>query len=141
MINKISVLPKVLKTLWSPKIFCISVQRTGTTSVGQFFRQHGFRVCTWDVSHKNEWSNSWLKGDYNAIFKSKDFAVNQVFEDDPWWCNDFYKVLFHRFPQAKFVMLERDSDKWFDSMVKHSRGKTLGNTHRHAIIYLSLIHI
>ncbi|MCG8308799.1 MAG: hypothetical protein MI975_15500, partial [Cytophagales bacterium] len=117
------------------KIFCISFQRTGTTSTGQFFKDHGFKVANWNISRKYGWTESWFKGDYETIFNSKDFKKNIVFEDDPWWLLDFYKVLFHRFPKSKFVLLEREPDKWFDSMVSHSNGKSLGNTHRHAIVY------
>jgi hypothetical protein len=133
--NKIKALSGVLKSISSPKIFCISVQRTGTTSVGQFFKQHNFRVATWAVSRKNNWTLKWFKGDFDSIFRSKDFRLNQVFEDDPWWCSDFYKILFNKFPRAKFIMFERDPDSWFNSMVKHSGGKSLGNTHLHASIY------
>jgi hypothetical protein len=114
------------------------VQRTGTTSVGQFFKDHDFRVATWRVSRKNDWTVRWFKGDYESIFNSFDFKTSQVFEDDPWFCLDFYKVLFHRFPNSKFVLVERDADQWFDSMVKHSDGKTLGNTHRHSVMYQRL---
>ncbi|TXB63698.1 hypothetical protein FRY74_12570 [Vicingus serpentipes] len=117
------------------KIFCISYQRTGTTSTGQFFKDHGYKVATWGISNSNKWSLSWLKGDYEKIFKSFHFKKHQVFEDGPWWCNDFYKVLFHRFPKSKFILLERNPDKWFDSMLSHSNGKTLGNTHLHSILY------
>lgn len=117
------------------KIFCISYQRTGTTSTGQFFKDHGYKVATYGIAKHNSWTQSWLKGDYEKIFKSFHFKSHQVFEDDPWWCTDFYKVLFHRFPKAKFVLLERDADKWFSSMVSHSDEKTLGNTHTHAVIY------
>lgn len=119
----------------SAKIFCISFQRTGTTSVGKFFMDHGYKVATWSVSRRNKWTLSWFKGDYETIFNSKDFKASQVFEDDPWWCLDFYKILFHRYPKAKFVLLERDANEWYDSMIKHSNGKTLGNTHRHSFIY------
>lgn len=118
-----------------PKIFCISFQRTGTTSVGKFFEQNGFNVATYYVSKRNEWSLSWFKGDYQNIFNSIDFKSNQVFEDDPWWCMDFYKVLYHQYPNSKFILIERDSDKWFDSMVSHSDGRNLGNTYRHSKIY------
>lgn len=118
-----------------PKIFCISFQRTGTTSVGRFFADHGYQVATWPLSYKNQWSLSWFSGDHERIFQHPDFMGHQVFEDDPWWLGDFYKVLFHRFPDARFVLLERDADRWFDSMVSHSKGRTLGNTHRHANIY------
>jgi hypothetical protein len=118
-----------------PRIFCISFQRTGTTSVGRFFADHGHAVATWKVSYGNAWSLAWFTGDHERIFDHPDFLRHQVFEDDPWWLGDFYKVLFHRFPDARFVLLERDADRWFDSMVSHSKGRTLGNTHRHAHLY------
>lgn len=136
--NKVKAVPKVVRALTQPKIFCISVQRTGTTSVGEFFRQHNYRVATWGISRKNDWTVNWFKGDYEKIFDSLDFRTSQVFEDDPWFCLDFYKVLFHRFPNSKFVLVERDADKWFNSMLSHSNGKTLGNTHLHTIIYQRL---
>jgi hypothetical protein len=118
------------------KIFCVSVQRTGTTSVGEFFKHFGYKVSTWNVSYPNKWSYNWYNGDYERIFSSKDFKSHQVFEDDPWWLPGFYKVLYHRFPDSKFVLFTRDSQSWFESMKKHSGGKTLGNTRRHCKVYL-----
>ena len=117
------------------KIFCISFQRTGTTSVGQFFINHGFPVATWEVSRKNLWTRSWFDSDYEKIFDSPDFKNNVVFEDGPWACMDFYKLLYHRFPGSKFILFTRDPDKWFDSMISHSDGRTIGNTYRHSRIY------
>jgi hypothetical protein len=121
-----------------PKIFCISLQRTGTTSTGQFFREHGYPVATFAISWTNSWTFRYWAGDYESIFRSYDFKTSLVFEDDPWWLNDFYKVLYYRFPTSKFILLERDADKWFDSMVSHSKGKTLGNTHIHCAQYQRL---
>ena len=121
-----------------PKIFCISLQRTGTTSTGQFFKDHGYAVATYGVGLANAWTLHYWTGNYESIFRSYDFKTSLVFEDDPWWLNDFYKVLYHRFPDSKFILLERDADKWFDSMVSHSRGKTLGNTHIHCAQYQRL---
>jgi len=118
-----------------PKIFCISVQRTGTTSVGHFFKIHGYNVAGWDVSYKNKWTVLWNNGDFEDIFKSLDFRTNQVFEDGPWWGPEFYKFLFHKFPGAKFVLFTRDSDQWFNSMISHSNGRTLGNTKLHCKVY------
>lgn len=117
------------------KIFCISFQRTGTTSVGQFFRDFAYKVASYDKERSAKWSSKRFIGDYESIFKSKDFQLYQVFEDNPWWEEDFYKILYHRFPNAKFILFIRDSDKWFDSMVSHSNGKTLGNAFRHSKIY------
>ena len=117
------------------KFFCISYQRTGTTSVGKFFRDHAHSVATYQVNRRNGWTESWFRGDYEAIFDSEDFATHSVFEDDPWWCMDFYKVLFQRFPTSKFILFTRDADRWFDSMVRHSAGRTLGNTYVHSRLY------
>ena len=120
------------------KIFCISFQRTGTTSVGRFFLHHDYNVARWSTSRRNSWTDKWFEGDYDNIFNSEDFRKNTVFEDDPWWCLDFYKVLYHRFPDSKFVHFKRESDKWFSSMMSHRMtpsGKTLGNTYRHSRIY------
>lgn len=118
-----------------PKIFCISLQRTGTTSTGQFFRDHGYSVATHSLNVKNNWTSFYWRGDYESIFRSYDFKRSIVFEDDPWWLNDFYKVLYHRFPDSKFILLERNTDQWFDSMIAHSNGKTIGNTHLHCSLY------
>lgn len=117
------------------KIFCVSMQRTGTTSVGQFFKNHNYRVADWGISHKNKWSYSWEQGDFETIFNSRDFKDKQVFEDAPWWLPEFYKVLFHRFPNAKFILFTRNEDAWFNSMMSHSGGKILGNTKRHCKVY------
>lgn len=123
------------KTENTAKIFCISFQRTGTTSVGKFFIDHGYPVATWAVCLNNSWTGYWFDGDYERIFNSPDFQKSTVFEDGPWSCLDFYKILYHRFPNSKFILFTRDSDKWFDSMKAHSSGKTLGNTYRHSRIY------
>jgi len=136
--NNSSKLKKVagyLRASFGKKIFCISFQRTGTTSTGQFFIDHGYSVATWAVGKRNKWSVRWIEGDYSKIIRSVDFRFHQVFEDDPWWCGDFYKYIYHQVPGSRFVLLERDADKWFDSMMRHSDRKSLGNTHLHASLY------
>jgi hypothetical protein len=111
------------------------VQRSGTTSVGEFFKSFGYKVSTWGVSSSNKWSYHWYNGDYERIFSAKEFKAHQVFEDDPWWLPGFYKILYHRFPNSKFVLLTRESQEWFESMKRHSGGKNLGNTRRHCKVY------
>ncbi len=117
------------------KVFCISYQRTGTTSVGRFLADHGLKVATYQVNRKNSWTESWFQGDFESIFQSEDFKLHDAFEDDPWWCLEFYKHLFHRFPHARFVHFQRDADRWFESMIRHSNGMTLGNTYLHSRLY------
>lgn len=125
----------LFKRVNKSKIFCLSMQRTGTTSVGKFFKEYGFKVAGWKVSNRNKWSYSWELGDFETIFNSKDFKDNQVFEDDPWWLPEFYKVLYHRFPDSKFILFTRNEDAWFNSMMNHSGGKVLGNTKLHCKAY------
>jgi hypothetical protein len=119
----------------SPRVFCISMQRSGTTSVGKFFRDCGFRWAGWPNDIKNSWSDAWIEGNHEYIFSSPEFRAANAFEDSPWFLPGMYQVLFHRFPGSKFVLLTRDSDQWFKSMVKHSNGNVLGRTRTHCHIY------
>ncbi|MFD1157105.1 sulfotransferase [Roseovarius aestuarii] len=117
------------------KIFCISFQRTGTTSVGGFLKELGYSVADWSVSHRNQWGRKWVDGQFDAITESKDFIAHQGFEDGPWFAPEFYRFLYHRFPRSKFILFERDADAWFQSMLSHSGGRSLGVTAVHAKIY------
>lgn len=117
------------------RIFCISMQRTGTTSVGKFFRDFGFRWAGWPADQQNDWSGSWYEGNYEKIFSSPAFRSANAFEDSPWFLPDFYKVLFFRFPNAKFILFTRDPDTWFQSMLNHSHGHIIGRTRIHCKVY------
>ena len=117
------------------RVFCISMQRTGTTSTGDFLADHGYSVAGWTVSDYYNWPYLYSTGNDEAIFKSTAFQAYNAFEDSPWYHPDMYKKLFNRFPNSKFILLQRDSDEWFDSMLRHSDGKTPGNTFRHCQVY------
>lgn len=127
-----------IKKPFRDKVFCISMQRTGTTSVGDFLADHGYNVARWGDSHYYNWPYQIFKGDYEAVFSSNSFKAYNAFEDGPWFSCDIYRVLFHRFPGSRFILLSRNSDEWFGSMVRHSKGKILGNTYRHCKIYQRL---
>lgn len=119
----------------SPNVFCISMQKTGTTSVGRFLQDVGFCTAGWDVCERNEWGEAWYDGDHESIFASADFRRANAFEDAPWWYPDFYKILYHRFPHSKFILFERDPDSWFESMLRHSGGDVIGRSRIHCKIY------
>jgi hypothetical protein len=82
---------------------------------------------------RNNWAQKYFEGDYEAIFASEDFRNHIVFEDQPWWCGHFYKFLFHRFPDARFVFGRRNADCWFDSLMhmskRHEGVPELNTTH------------
>ncbi|WP_299848785.1 sulfotransferase [uncultured Roseovarius sp.] len=117
------------------KLFCISFQRTGTTSVGQFLKGLGYPVADWAVSRRNSWGRKWVEGQFDEIVESDDFRAHQGFEDGPWFAPEFYRFLYHRFPRSRFILFERDADAWFASMLSHSGGRSLGVTAVHAKIY------
>ena len=83
------------------------MQRTGTTSVGKFFRDTGFRCAGWPADMKNGWSDAWYDGDFEKIFSSLDFRAANAFEDSPWFMPGFYKILFHRFPDSRFILFHQ----------------------------------
>jgi hypothetical protein len=124
-----------LKWKGSGRIFCISYQKTGTTSVADFFRYFGYPVAKLEASWIFSWPKKWYNGHFEAIFKSIYFRCFQVFEDDPWFYPEFYKYLFHKFPKAKFVLFTRDSENWFNSMLNHNSGKNLGIPKIHCKVY------
>jgi hypothetical protein len=117
------------------KIFCVSMQRSGTTSVGDWFEAHGMKRAGSPTSVKLGWTRSWLRGEYDRIFSCPEFIQANLLEDDPWWCTDFFKILAERFPDAKFILLERDPDAWFESMCHSWAGRNPGWTDVHARLY------
>jgi hypothetical protein len=111
------------------------MQRSGTTSVGRFFRDFGFRVAGWPADARNKWSEAWVDGKHERIFSSSDFRASNAFEDSPWFFPGLYQELHSRFPDARFVLFTRDEDAWFRSMLSHSGGNVIGNTRVHCRIY------
>ena len=99
------------------RIFVISYQRTGTTSTRKFLSDNGFPTCPNIISEKNAWSAKIFEGDYDGVFSDPQFIRFQAFQDHPWFFPEVYKHCFNRFAKSKFILLIRDPDEWFDSMV------------------------
>jgi Sulfotransferase domain len=118
------------------KVFCIGMQRSGTTSFGRFCATElGLAHRGFDVSIANGWGRAWMQGAPERILAAPDFRTGEVFEDDPWWYPRFYEFLAPRFPDAKFVLITRDADAWFRSLMAHSGGRAPGYTDLHAAAY------
>ncbi|MFM9195816.1 MAG: sulfotransferase [Planctomycetia bacterium] len=117
------------------RLFCISMQRSGTTSVGDWLEAHGLIRAGYPTSARLGWTRLWLEGGHEAIFRSPEFEQAEILEDDPWWCPDFYQIVATRFPEARFILLTRDADDWFESLCHHSGGRNPGSSDLHARIY------
>ncbi len=127
--------PLGLKSRRADLLFCVSMQRSGTTSVGDWLESHGLVRAGHPTSARLQWSFLWFRGEYDRIFCSPEFQSAEIFEDDPWWSGNAYKILAERFPQARFILLTRDADSWFESLCHHSGGRNPGPTLLHANVY------
>lgn len=94
------------------KVFIIGFQKTGTTSLEQAFKYLGYRVYGGD--------KNLLKFDNHDNLKDyiKDTLQNwDVVQDMPWPL--FYQELYDLYPEAKFILTIRDSEKWIRSVVNY----------------------
>jgi len=111
------------------------MQRSGTTSVGDWLEAHGLVRAGYPTSARLDWTRLWMRGNHESIFQSPEFQRAEILEDDPWWCPDYYRFLATRFPDARFILLTRDPDDWFESLCHHSGGLNPGWSDIHARIY------
>lgn len=119
----------------SVKIFYVGMQRCGTKSFGELFRQNGFRVCSWADIERLELPRLVIEGKWLDILQSGIFEQFDVFEDGPFQNPEFSLFLSNYVPNSKFVYFHRPADDWYKSMVTHSHGRTLGNAGRHCYKY------
>lgn len=112
----------------SDKIFVISLQKNGTTSTGKFLKDHGFKLVNWHKSYENNWPFLVFNGEIDKVLNSKIFRKHNAFEDEPWWYNGVYRYLFHKFPKAKFILINREPNSWYNSLLNHNNNKSFGNS-------------
>lgn len=96
------------------KVFCIGLHKTGTTTLAKCFEILGLRVCPEAEAYK-----------LRAEVASRDYVdlLNLVgqydaFEDSPWNYRDVYRVLDTAFPESRFILTVRDSERWVDSILR-----------------------
>ena len=95
----------------SNKIFCIGVQRTGTTSLKKALRILGYTVSTSRV----DLLPIFVEGDFDKLIP----IVNNfdALQDTPWYL--CYKFLDKEYPGSKFIVTVRPVDSWLKSMYSH----------------------
>lgn len=99
------------------KIFCIGLNKTGTTSLGFFFELQGFKVLNQRIGELM--LLQYLKRDFENIAEQCSSSGCDVFQDVPFSLPDTFEYLAERFPESKFILTVRDSaEVWYQSMLQ-----------------------
>ena len=95
----------------TPKVFCIGFMKTGTTTLNRALSILGYRV-----SH-DSWK--WLPLIMQEDWESIQPLANKwdALEDNP--IPLIYRELDHLFPDSKFILSTRDTEKWYTSVSYH----------------------
>ena len=73
-------------------------------------RRLGFKHYGYD---QDVWRHWYKKGKIEKVLKYARYF--ESFDDLPWNKVEFLETLDHSYPNSKFVLLIRDSDRWFES--------------------------
>lgn len=97
------------------KIFCIGLNKTGTTSVKVAFEELNFIVG--NEAKAKKLLEPYLKRDFKPIIHYCKTA--QAFQDSPFSFPYTYIILDHAFPGSKFILTVReDAEEWYNSITR-----------------------
>lgn len=104
------------------KIFCISFHKTGTTSVREYFRSIGVSCC--HGPHIVEGIDYMAKvepvdDDPRRIVDVLEPVIERFQAHGGVPYPGLYDVLAERYPDARFILMKRDLDKWWESIRSH----------------------
>jgi len=99
-----------------PKVFCIGANKTGTTSLLDFFRSNGFS-CGDQAEGERLFAQCEVPEYRDAVIAFSEKA--EFFQDLPFSASDTYKILDEAFEDALFVMTRRSSaEDWYQSLTR-----------------------
>ncbi len=97
------------------KVFCIGLNKTGTTSLDRLFFYLGLKTA--NQSKSELLVGPWKQGNTQAIIKFCESA--DTFQDIPFNLPGMYRLLDKAFPEASFILTVRDSaDQWYESITR-----------------------
>lgn len=92
-----------------PKVFCIGLSKTGTTSLARALEILGYKTRDYLGITR------YIAGDLSSI-NLDEIDANDAFTDTP--IPSFYQQLDARYPGSKFILTTRDMDDWLKSCKK-----------------------
>jgi hypothetical protein len=111
----------------STKVFCIGLNKTGTTSMEKYFSLLGYNVC-------DQVECEILT--HNILTQSHKIGINVVtelectdlfnlveqcnfFQDIPFSLPYFYRILLEKYPDSKFIFtIRKNGEEWANSLIK-----------------------
>jgi len=112
-----------IKALGRPKIFCIGLNKTGTTSLKKEMELQGYTVG--NQRQAELLFEDWIKRDFKRIIRYCRTA--QFFQDVPFSYPYTFIAMDQAFPGSKFILtVRKNAEEWYDSLIRF-HGKLWGN--------------
>ncbi len=97
------------------KVFCIGLNKTGTTSWAQAMTDLGYRVGNERAAEI--FFDDWTQKKYARILRFCNSA--QAFQDVPFSLPQMHVILHQRFPGSRFILTVRDcAQQWYQSVTR-----------------------
>jgi hypothetical protein len=103
------------------KVFCIGCHKTGTASLYHFAIDHGYNAY-----HGLDWSKPTPNLDkldlYNFFSDGGGhfWSKKSSYDIDNWGDNHNVSFLFYKYPNSKFILNDRNLEKWLISKLYHA---------------------
>lgn len=119
LINKLKKVINPVRVLGKRKIFCIGLNKTGTTSLQVALKD--LNIIVGKQREAELLLDDYIQKDYYSL--KKYCASAQAFQDFPFSCPNIYEVVDQLFPSSMFILTVRDSaEQWYNSLVNfHSK--------------------
>jgi len=112
----------ILKSYNKQKVFCIGLNKTGTTSLEKAMRDMGFIVG--DQREAELLFDDWVKRDFSKLIQYCKTAM--FFQDSPFSHPYTFIAIDQAFSGSKFILTMRDNpDQWYNSLIRF-HGKMWG---------------
>lgn len=108
------------------KIFGIGFHKTGTSSLGHALSLLGYRTVHGDGTsskHGGDEGVGMIRQIEAGDFDLPTLPLYDAFTDNPYFT--IWRELAERFPDAKFILTEREGSAWLGSCIRYYRGRRI----------------
>lgn len=109
------------------KIFIVSHNKCGTTSLKQFLGGVGLKVANQSSAEKLFFAQLMdPRARFGPAAWRKYISKSQVFQDVPFSDSSLLPWLLNHYPEARYIHVSRPSDEWYLSLINHHINRRLG---------------